>query len=496
MELALEKRQVKSCLSVLRQRIRCEAIQETIVPDAYEDIALIAGTSGDVIIESRDVSRGRLSVMGKAVVRVLYVSDTGNLRSLSLWIPFRADIDNSRIPDGGSLRLRPWLEGFTVRELNPRKILVRVNIAADAEVFENTQAEICVSAGEIEGLFVKTGSAQMEPVLSIDEREVTVSDRLEIPSGLPPIKELMRTKVDLVPGESKAVGGKIIFKGGARIWVSYLSDDGTPAMVSLELPFSQIIDTSAQDAAVCSVNMYLSEMEIAPVSDREGRSLDVNLVVMIQTLCSGREEITFVEDMFSSRGDVFCTREEISVECLGEKIKKTKSVREVVDTGAPVTSVADIIVTMQEPVRSGQELTSDAEITLIYLDDQGRVGSAKRTVKVSVPAEQTTEDIVFSASAVGEIRAIPAVGGAEVRFDAEMFGESREEGTFSAVTSASLSEGIADSGVGAVLRRTGGESLWEICKSYRANPEMVAQINALDGGELPRDTFLLIPMEG
>ena len=102
-----------------------------------------------------------------------------------------------------------------------------------------------------------------------------------------------------------------------------------------------------------------------------------------------------------------------------------------------------------------------------------------------------------SANLAGEITARCTSGAAEVEFTVEFTCAGSHEAEFTPVTGADMVplQGGGDF-CGAVLCRTEGESLWEICRRYRADPDLTAELNSLQDGRPAADTFLLIPIEG
>lgn len=495
MELALEKRQVKCCVRQGSQRIRCEAMQEMIVPDACQDIALVMGASGDVMVESKSLAQGRLTVGGKTAVRVLYAGDGGKLESLSLSIPYRAEWDSSRISSESKVRLTPWLESVTIRELNPRKILARVNIVIDAEIYSPEQVEFCTGAEKDQGLFMKKGISECPVVLSLEEKEITVSDRLELPTLRPSAKSLLRSSVRLVSGESKTVGGKIIFKGGAAVDICYMSDADCPERVSFELPFSQIIECSCDEAQQCSVNMYLGDMEVSLSPDREGRSFGVDLTVVVQALCCTVQETEYLEDLFSTAGEIACKTENIVMGGPGRGSKKTVAVREVIETG-PAASVCDVIVSLAPCAAGDEEIAGEGDISVIFTDESGSFAGARRSVKISAGAPEAQGD-TYTVALAGEVGCRPVSGGIEVSFEVNFICTREEEVNFTAVTCAEFTpDDRPAEKPGVVLCRCSGGSLWQLCRKHRADPAMAAKLNGVDGDRLPSDGFLLIPIEG
>ena len=150
--------------------------------------------------------------------------------------------------------------------------------------------------------------------------------------------------------------------------------------------------------------------------------------------------------------------------------------------------------------REGKELvlTTEACVTVLYLDENELVQCVRRSLPVTCRLEcpEGAKCSCFCACP-GEVFAAPAAGGVEVRFTVEFHCMTTETTAVPTVTSAQLGE-ARNAGEGqrpsVVLRMPSpGEELWDIAKAHGTTMEQILQANELEEDALPFGRMLLIP---
>ena len=132
-----------------------EETQESIVPDACPDILRIVDTEAAVCLKSKEAQEGRLEVSGTARCAILYLPDGAQeLRRMTVAIPFSCAMDVPGLNRSCRIAAFPRAQGADARMLNPRKVLVRVDLAVEIQAFAPQTASFCsgVECGEEVGI--------------------------------------------------------------------------------------------------------------------------------------------------------------------------------------------------------------------------------------------------------------------------------------------------------------------------------------------------------
>ncbi len=144
MELELERTQLNGFENVLDTMVYHEETLEMIVPDACPDILRIVDTEGNVCLKGKEAQEGRAEISGTVRAAVLYLPDGAEgLRRLEVTIPFTCSADGAGITGACALVALPQVQAAETRSLNPRKVLVRVNLAVGLQVFAPMTENLC-----------------------------------------------------------------------------------------------------------------------------------------------------------------------------------------------------------------------------------------------------------------------------------------------------------------------------------------------------------------
>ena len=120
-----------------------EETLESIVPDACPDIARIVSASAKVFLKDKELGEGTLRLNGTAKVTVLYIPEGEELaRALEVAIPIQCIRDDPRFHAGCPVLADLQTPSADARTINPRKILVRVNVSVWAAAYEKECREL------------------------------------------------------------------------------------------------------------------------------------------------------------------------------------------------------------------------------------------------------------------------------------------------------------------------------------------------------------------
>lgn len=505
MELEFDRDMIISYETVAQMTLCQEETLESIVPDACPDILRIVDVCGQATLSGKQAREGVAQVTGMVRASILYQPEGGGgLRRIEVGLPFTCQAEAPGLTEAGTILASPRLRRAEARALNPRKVLLRVDLAVDVTACQPVERAVCcgVTNPEENGVCQRQHQGEHYQVCAVQEKPFTFSEQVRLQSSTGEVPVLLAARVQPVCTESKLIGTKLIFKGMVELYLLLQEPGGGLATSHESMPFSQIIEvTQAGEEGDCQVEVEVASFRCEPAPG-DGRELEVSLELLAQAQVRSHRPVTLLQDLYSTSNLMEVERENQPLCRLGEQSVRPQAVRELLETGEMVRSIVDARLALGQ-VTQGREggelvLTADAWLTILYLDENELVQCVQRSIPVSCRLD-CAEGNSCSCSCVcpGEVFAAPAAGGVEVRFTVEFHCLTTETTSLPSVTSAQLGEARnAGEGVrpSVVLRMPSpGEELWDIAKAHGTTMEQILQANELEEDVLPVGRMLLIP---
>ena len=505
MELELKTTQLNCYDTVLDTTLFQEETLESIVPDACPDILRIVDTEAAVCLGTKEAQEGRAEVTGTARCAVLYEAEGGGgVRRITVSIPFTCTAEAAGLTRLSRLSAEPRVMWADARSLNPRKVLVRVSLAVAIQAYAPQTASFCDGVEDREQSGIQTLEEVQTAcfIVAVEEKSFTFSDDLSLSATRPAAAELLKRRVELMCGESKLIGNKLIFKGEAGLHLVYRESGGSLCGADFTLPFSQIMEVSgAGEEADCTLSVVLTGIDCTLDGD-EGRTMSVALGMMAQAVVREERQVTLLTDLYSTAYDLTVQRRSHALARLLEHGERRLTARELLETASPVREVCDvhIHVGQVEVEQEGDQgrLKAELSATVLYLSEEGGLESVTRTVSAACPVELPSGAMCrCRCLSSGEGAAAPVGGGVELRCPLEFRYLSLMPRQTAGVAQVRLEEDAPRDPAARpsiVLRAVEeGERLWDIAKAYGTTMEDIVQANGL-GEEAPTaGQVLLIP---
>ncbi|NCE64597.1 DUF3794 domain-containing protein [Pseudoflavonifractor sp. 524-17] len=506
MELELEQTQVNGYEAVLDTTVCQEETMEMIVPDACPDILRIVDTEGWVELTSREAMEGRAELSGSVKAVVLYLPDgEEGMRRLEVSIPFVCAADSPQLNSRCKVTAVPRVESAETRSLNPRKVLVRVSLAAEVQGYAPLEETVYtgISAGEEACIEQLCETCRTYGVVCVQEKPFNFSDDVTLSSSKPQAVELLKQRLSIVCSESKVIGNKLIFKGTANLQIFYRGEDNGLCDSVFELPFSQIMEVSAAgEEADCTLEILPTVVRCTLESGGEGRTIHVNLDLLAQAVLREERSFCLLTDLYSTAYEAETEVRTLKLEHLADQGVKTPAIREVLELPCLADNVLDAYCAIGRVAQSreGDRLTleTDVHVTVLYRSDAGEIDSASRRFQVPCTLELPAGCTCICRCRCPEaVFATPASGGVEIRLPVEFcYLAVRREET-SGVCNVRIDTECPrnhDSQPSIVLRMVSrGERLWDIAKCYGTTAADIRRANALEEDGQPDGQLLLIP---
>ena len=503
----------KNCLDAFEvlgtMMLTQEETAETIVPDYCPDIARVIRTEGKVYIHSRQILDGKAEVGGTVRVNVLYTPDgESGLRTLEFSIPFTAESEKGSFPMCRILTAEADLAALETRTLNPRKVMTRCKLITRMSGYRKQQLSFGMDVSAEERLAIQKKQMKQSVVLltGISEKDFSFTDEFGISGGRDGAAELLSWSIYPEVTDSKPVGNRMICKGSIHLGLLYRDVGGSCCFTETEMPFSQVLDMEEQaENAVTDVRIQLTgaDLQISG-EDPSGRQISVTLYLHATALLYQEQEITLLEDLYSTIYAVSYGASPMELTAQREVLQRRQSAREILEIGIAAESILALsvrcgAVSIGKDGKKTTVLRTPATIHALYQDEGGSVLFAERTTEITCHME-LPENCTLTAEAIsaGEIQGSIGDRGIEVRFQVDFRICMERKVQRVCISDIRLdSDRLKDTAAAPslVLRCLDRhETLWDIAKQYHTTiRDILAANQAEHESDIPFDQLLLIP---
>jgi hypothetical protein len=294
---------------------------DIIVPDIKPDVGRILLLDGDVYTRNTEAIQDKVLVNGVLQFKILYICDDGEqgIKSINTSSDFSygLDIPNSR--QGMKSRAKCSIEHIDYEIVNSRKINVKTILNVSGKVEEEWEQQLVNHLEDIEDAQVLRNSYAINTYAGSDESVFTVKELLEIPSGKPSIREILRSDVKISGRDYKIIDNKIIAGGQLGISTLYVADDETGSIQFMEheLPFTQTIEfPGIREDMNSNVELMIRDWAFKAEEDSDGELRYLNAEVALGLWAEGfyRRNIELIIDAYSPNARLDIEKESFSFE--------------------------------------------------------------------------------------------------------------------------------------------------------------------------------------
>lgn len=502
MELLFEKKSAKYLREVLQTSIIHEETAESIVPDSYPDVDQILGAFGSVILRGKECRAGGVNISGGVNAGVIYRAENDTIpRVLHYYVPFTVRLEGGEVTENSRVITDCRVRNVDARIMNPRKVMVRVNLCGHVVAYESAVQSLCMYSPSADvDLLVKQTAYQVIRNVEVAEKVFPIAEEAELPAGRAPMEEMYKYQADVEVVESKLVGNKGVFKGNVNLCLLYLTEEKEVVSWNVRLPFSQYVEFENEyDEEELQTEIVLTDLNVEDANGKGNRLL-INLQMMAQCSVIGQETMDVVEDAYSLRRAFEPLWENVEVISRLDRQTKSQTLRSVVQ--APVRSVIDTQVYLDVPAvrREGMQInvTVPLRATVIYFDENGEIQSLEARLEGGCQTELAENSICRpEAHLVGEAFAVPVGEGVEIRCTVDMILDAMSNQTLRMLAGGQLGDEYQPTKErpSVILRAAGREeSLWTIAKRCKTTEEAIRTANGLTDSASTPNGMLLIPI--
>lgn len=277
------------------------------VPEELGDIAEIAASVGNVVIDEDRVAGDKIYVKGSLSFNILYVTEEEQkLASLSGKIDFD---EVMRIDSGieGRWRVSANLEDVGVTVIHPRKVSVNALAMLNAVCFGEKEYEMVSDLDDREHAECLCEEQTVNSLAYSGLDRVTVKEEIGIMNGNPNIAKIIYYTCSLMECEAKLEEDYYVLKGKLALFIIYQAEDSEDpyALWEQEIPFEREIPAEGIDSScVCFIKPRAGKVniDIGNDDDGEARMIAVAAEILCDTEIYCEDKIELLRDAYATEG--------------------------------------------------------------------------------------------------------------------------------------------------------------------------------------------------
>lgn len=476
------------------------------LPDYCPDIMRILRCTITPGIATAGASGDRITAEGTAVVRVIYVSDSGKISCYEQTVPFSKSVNVSGLGEDVCVRAAASTQYCNCRAVNQRRADIHGCIAISFTVTAiKKQGILCGVNGA--GVQLKKKSIKVSDMICRLEKMFVLNEVKELDEDSPAVLRILHTRACARVSEVKAITNKILLKG--EVWgkITYCTEEGQVCCVEHTMPISQIIEAEGIDENTNNcVHLDVCSFETVPKADSAGemKLMDITARVTAFVTACCEKELETVCDAYSTEYEADCEKQMMSLETLSGTFSDICLCRGTIEAPEAVADITDVWctgVTEKAFIVSGKvKISGSLSLCVLYQSADSQPCMAEKAIDYEYERDVSIQganarcepwvypgECVASAAGSGKIEIK-----AEINISTEIY-EVSEDRIISNIT---VDESKARQSTAAALTiyySEEGESVWNIARRYNTTVEAVMNENNLDSETVGSRRMLLIP---
>lgn len=321
MSLEIIKETVNVNQIIGEDRTRTVLDNDIIVPDTKPDISRILLLDGDVYISDTDTMQDRVQISGMTRYKILYASDDPDqpVKSINTSTSFQYSLNLPDARHGMTARIKCEIEHMDYEVINSRKVNVKAILDVSGKVYSQQEQSLAKDFDGSEGIQVLKRSEEVSSYLGSSEMNFPVKEILEIPTGKPAIRDILRNDIRISGKDYSVSDGKVVAKGNILVSTLYIADDETGSIQYMEheVPFTQFVDLNrADENSFCNLEYAIVDTDFSAEEDNDGelRLLKSEMTIRVYAEGYEKKEIEIIDDAYTPGSRLLLEKEAIRME--------------------------------------------------------------------------------------------------------------------------------------------------------------------------------------
>lgn len=324
MSIKLKKEHVRLSEVICSRYCRTDAEYDIIVPDVKPDVLKVLNVSGTAAITHKSVQTDKVHIQGIIRLDILYIPDgnvLGGVKAISCTQDFSQVVDTPGSKPGMNLVAEAECEIPECSLVNSRKLSICTKTGLNIKVTDSIDTELATAVESDEPVQVNTEHMHLCHSGCDADRDITIHEHLEVPSGKPAMGEILRFSVKPVPKELRLLDNKAIVKGELKTVTLFCSDDEESTLQCMEhsIPFTEILEIDGISENMTGEADYGIKniiTEITCDSDGDKRILSAEITLSVCIRASGTMECDVICDAYGLKKELVIEKSDCSTELL------------------------------------------------------------------------------------------------------------------------------------------------------------------------------------
>ncbi len=475
---------------------RKEESRDAVVPDTQPDIAEVLFSGARVLIRSKDVSPGRVRIEAAVPATVLYRGEDGRLWSVELSVPVFFSVEDERIGESSQALARLFLTAVEARALNPRKILLRVELAAEISIYERGAISCTKKVEDGEFIRSRIKSRDVSFISAVAEKTFALTDEVSLPPAAEGAGNVLCLGLESVVEDARAVGTKLIIKGRVKSRLVFLGGEGELCHIEPVTEFSQIVELGREQAVGASLVWLTPSGAYCSISQENEGRIGLEYHMVAQLICREDVSLEFVDEVYSNCYELETKRGCLSLEKLSGEARSRESLRQLYETPRAVREVLYSHVYPGKPSFEQGKMLLSFNLSALCSGPDG-LWCERRSGEVSFRLGDTGGEYMVKSAEITDWAMLPLPGGIELRLEAaaEILSGSEIKLDYVESISYDTEKPLDNSALPSLvlLRLRGEDELWNIARENCSCVEAILSANCIEEPSEAVGKLILIP---
>ena len=490
----------------------CESAEQGIdidftLPDYYADISKILKCRAVSRIVSKSINGNYISVEGCVTITVIYCGSDNCVSSYEYQYPFTKRFDTDSDITDCMLCVKTKCEYINCRAVTSRKVDIHGAAGVYVTLTRRKHTEV-ISDYDDCNVELLRGSVPATVPMGINDKYVLIEEEIELGTGQPDIRCVIRYDADATITENKIMAGKLVVKGELAVKLLYAPQgNGLPQTVRYQLPFSQLIEIEGiSDNCDCESKVDVAQLDIKPRVSASGECRQFMLLakLLITSECCCNNDVAVILDAYSRKYEADISTNDISFSKICDNINENFTCKKSLEF--PENSLATVsdmwCETRIDSVKFAFDAARITGVVTVYI-------IALDCDKIPVFYEKTIDfEHIHPTGCEGELKCAPKVsvisanytltgdGNMEIRVELNICGAIYKCSRVPLITYINVNDEKPISknkrGAMTIYYAVAGERVWDIARNFFADVDEIKQINEITGDVLADDKMILI----
>lgn len=476
----------------LRRMSHCTETTDAIVPDTFPDIRRIVCAYGTAAMKDQTPQNDRIIISGNVKTTVLYEPEEGEvIQTMLVPVNFAHIIENAGINVDTKCFITCEVASVEATAVNSRKINISITLCFHADGYQKTFSTV---TGELSSTGVEQicSACTLTLMDNVQTNTFTLLDDTLINDAQNAM--LLQSDCKFSVSECRAMTGKVVLKGDAVVACMALYPDNSIKTLRNTTPFTQILELEDLDEGK-EVRVNLSAMDTDCRLEPDGLlSYTITVCTLFQSIHN--EDIQCIEDVYIPGKELQLTEETERITSMHTKANATAEITETLQLTNKISEIISCkAVFYNVSQKSDLTATITMYVTLLYLDEEGKLFSSQRIVSLPLTSELSGELEYATCDVQPRISAQQEV---TLLFQVNLMYSGCSEHDFRHISEVEICDkkSTQDNATLVVKRIDGKKALWDIAKDNDTTVSAIRAANMLDDTiSAVSDTMLLIPIQ-